>query len=79
MLATRSTMLSTSKMQIQIESEFKSEYENGINTETHIHHPAMPSYVLMVSFLFMMAAMMIIIIVMIQSKLGMYVIQKTFS
>ena len=66
-------------MQIKIESEFKSEYENGINTETHIHHPAMPSYVLMVSFLFMMAAMMIIIIVMIQSKLGMYVTQKAFS
>ena len=38
MLATRSTMLSTSKMQIKIESEFKSEYENSINTETHIQY-----------------------------------------
>ena len=36
-------MLSTSKMQIKIESEFKSEYENSINTKTHIQYPAMPS------------------------------------
>ena len=79
MLATRSTMLSTSKMQIKIESEFKSEYENSINSETHIQYPAMPSYVLMVSFLFMMATMMIIMIVLIQSKLGLYVIQLKHS
>ena len=72
-------MLSTSKMQIKIESEFKSEYENSINSETHIQYPAMPSYVLMVSFLFMMATMMIIMIVLIRSKLGLYVIQKAFS
>ena len=45
----------------------------------HTSSTAMPSYALMVSFLYVMATMMIIMIVLIRSKLGLYVIQKAFS